>query len=74
MTLDRLNIGDSGIIKDIHCDRMLKNRFYSFGLIKGAKIFVEEVTLARSTMEVKINTTKIAVRLSEASKIELEDE
>jgi ferrous iron transport protein A len=72
MTLDKLNIGDTAIIKAIHCDSMLKNRFYSFGMVKGAKVHIEEVTLTKATIEIKINSTKIAIRLSEAAKIEIE--
>lgn len=74
MTLDRLNIGESAIIKAVNCDSALKNRFYSFGMTKGSKVHVEEVTLTKSTMEIKINTTKVAIRLSEAKKIEIENE
>ena len=72
MTLDELNIGDKATIKSYSCDNILKNRFYSFGMIKGSTIIVEEVTLTKSTMEIKINNTKIAVRFSEAKKIEVE--
>ncbi len=74
MTLDKLNIGESAIVKSVNCEHALKNRFYSFGMIKGSKVHVEEVTLTKSTMEIKINTTKIAIRLSEAAKIEIENE
>lgn len=72
MTLDKLNIGDTAIIKAVNCNPALKNRFYSFGIVKGSKVFVEEVTLTKSTIEIKINQTKIAIRLSEASAIEVE--
>lgn len=74
MTLDKLNIGDVAVIKAVNCEKELRNRFYSFGIVKGSIVQVEEVTLTRSTMEVKIKSTKVAIRLSEASKIELEDE
>jgi len=74
MTLDKLNIGDIAVIKAVNCDSELKNRFYSFGIVKGSKLSVEEITLARSTMEIKIKNTKVAIRLKEASKIELFNE
>lgn len=74
MTLDKLNIKDVAIIKSINCDNVLKNRFYSFGIVKGARIKVEEITLTKSTIEVRIDQTKIALRLSEASSIEVEYE
>jgi ferrous iron transport protein A len=72
MTLDKLNIGDTAVIKAVNCENALKNRFYSFGIVKGSNIHVEEITLARSTMEIRIKNTKVAIRLSEAAKIEIE--
>ena len=72
MTLDKLNIGDSAIIKAINCESALKNRFYSFGIVRGSTISIEEITLTKSTIEIKINTTKVAIRLKEASVIEVD--
>ena len=72
MTLDQLNIDEAAIVKSINCEPALKNRFYSFGIIKGSKVYVEKVTLTKSTIEIKINNTKVALRLTEASKIEVE--
>jgi len=74
MTLDKLNIGDKAVIKTLNCDKELKNRFYSFGMVKGSEVYIKEITLARSTMEIKIQNTKVAIRLSEAAKIEIENE
>lgn len=72
MTLDQLDIAQSAIIKAINCESALKNRFYSFGIVKGSTVTVEEITLTKSTIEIKINTTKVALRLKEASTIEVE--
>jgi ferrous iron transport protein A len=72
MTLDKLNIGDKAAIKAVNCDKELKNRFYSFGMVKNSIITVEEITLARNTMEIRIKNTKVAIRFSEAAKIEIE--
>lgn len=74
MTLDELNINDIAIIKSINCDSFLKNRFYSLGIVKGAKIEIEKITLARNTIEIKINKSSFALRASEAEKIEVEYE
>lgn len=41
LTLDQLNIKQKAIISSINCDEILKNRLYSFGIIKGATITVE---------------------------------
>lgn len=72
MTLDKLNINESAIVKSINCEPALKNRFNSFGIVRGSKIYVEEVTLTKSTIEIKISNTKVALRFTEAAKIEIE--
>ena len=74
MTLNQLKINESAIITAINCDEILKDRLYSFGIIKGVKVKIVELTLTKSTIEIKINQSKMALRLIEASKIEVEYE
>ncbi|MDD2888967.1 MAG: FeoA family protein [Aliarcobacter sp.] len=74
MTLDQLKINESAIITAINCDEILKDRLYSFGISKGVKVEIVELTLTKSTIEIKINQSKMALRLIEASKIEVEYE
>jgi ferrous iron transport protein A len=74
MTLNQLKINESAIITAINCDEILKDRLYSFGIIKGVKVEIVELTLTKSTIEIKINQSKMALRLIEASKIEVEYE
>ena len=71
MTLNELKIKESAEVISINCDKVLKNRLYSFEIIKGAIVKIEELTLTKSTIEIKINQSKIALRLSEAEKIEV---
>ncbi len=71
MTLDKLSKGESAIITAIHANRELKNRFNSFGLVKGARISVEERSLGKKTIRVRINKTRIALRSAEAEQIEV---
>ncbi|MDD2896182.1 MAG: FeoA family protein [Aliarcobacter sp.] len=71
MTLNQLKINESAIITAINCDEVLKDRLYSFGIIKGVKVQIVELTLTKSTIEIKINQSKMALRLIEASKIEV---
>lgn len=72
MTLDKLKKGESATIKSINCNNELKNRFYSFGIVKGTEVFVEEQTMTKNTIKIKVNSTKIALRFSEAKTIEVE--
>jgi ferrous iron transport protein A len=55
----------------VYASRELKNRFSSFGLVKGVIIHIEGYSLAKKTMEIRINKTRIALRASEAEKIEV---
>jgi ferrous iron transport protein A len=72
MTLNELKLNESAEIVAINCDNILKNRLYSFGIVKGSIVTIEGLTLTKSTIEIKVNQSKIALRLSEASKIEVE--
>lgn len=74
MTLDSLKKGMSAIIVNVEAERELKNRFNSFGVVKGATVFVEQKTFAKQTIEIRINHTRIALRASEAMKVVVEPE
>ncbi len=72
MLLSELKKNECAKIINISTDSILKARFNSFGIIKGATIYVIEQTLSKNTIEIKVNNTKIALRLSEAKTIEVE--
>ena len=72
MKLSNLNKNQKAVIKNINCETELKQRFYSFGMIKGAGIEVENISLARNTIEVNVENTSIALRVEEAEAIEVE--
>ena len=72
MKLSDLKLNQKAIIKKIDCSEELKQRFYSFGIIKGATIFVEAISIAKNTMEINIEDTSIGIRVEEANTIEVE--
>lgn len=72
MRLDELHKNDEAIITSINADKTLKSRFNSFGITKGTKISIIATTMTKETIEIKVNRTKIALRISEAAKIEIE--
>jgi len=72
MKLSDLQINKNAIIKRIECTNELKQRFYSFGIIKGATVFVEAISLAKNTMEINVEDTSIGIRFEEAKTIEVE--
>jgi len=72
LRLDQLKKNEEAIILNINADKTLKSRFNSFGITKGTKISIVATTMTKETIEIKVNRTKIALRVSEASKIEIE--
>lgn len=72
MQLSELRKGECGKIVSIKSDPLLKSRFNSFGVIKGSIVTVVEQTLSKNTIEIKIQNSKIAIRISEAETIEVE--
>ncbi|QKF82869.1 iron transporter [Halarcobacter ebronensis] len=73
MRLSELQKGMCGKIIAIDSEPVLKSRFSSFGIVKGAIVSVLEQTLSKNTIEIKVQNTKIAIRISEAETIEIEN-
>ena len=71
MTLDNIQKGNSATVVAINASKELKNRFNSFGMVKGAKVFIKGRSLAKKTIEIRINNTRIAMRSAEAELIEV---
>jgi len=69
MKLSDLLVNQEAKIIKVDCSEDLKQRFYSFGIIKGAKIKVEAISLAKNTMEINAEDTLIGLRIEEAKTI-----
>ncbi len=72
MKLTELQINQKAKVTKIDCQEELKQRFYSFGIIRGAEIFIQNSSLARNTIEIVVEDTSIALRTEEAKTIEVE--
>jgi len=72
ITLSQMNPLEKGIITHIDADAELKQRLFSFGLRKGSMIKVKATSIAKSTMEVEVGSTLMALRYSEAERIGVE--
>lgn len=59
------------IIK-LNADSELRQRLISFGIIKDAVVEVLELAPAKSTIEIKIGKTRVALRAKEADLIEVQ--
>ncbi len=73
MLLSQLQKGDSAEIVSINAKPTLRNRLNSLGIMRGEQLFVKGCSLAKQTMEIDIEHTSIALRRSEADKIEIKE-
>jgi len=71
MLLRELRRGDSAEIIAINADKSLRDRFASFGIIRGEELIVKECSIAKQTMGISVGYTSIALRADEAEKIEV---
>jgi ferrous iron transport protein A len=72
MNLIDLQKGNRAIIVRINADKVLKDRFNSFGMMRGEELTVKGCSLAKQTMEIEVGSTLIALRADEAKLIEVE--
>lgn len=71
MTLADLNSGQSAKVLSINATDALKKRFSSFGLRKDSLVTIKTMSMTKSTMEVEVGSTKLAMRFEEAKEIEV---
>lgn len=69
MHLSDLKIGEKAEIVKIETDSALKQRLYSFGILKGAIVTIEAYSLIKDTLQILVSGTDIGLRKSEAEKI-----
>lgn len=72
MRLNRLNIGDEGIIKKIYAQSPLRERLMAFGFAKGERVKVVKHTLRKNTFDIEIGSVNVALRGEEAEQIDVE--
>ena len=70
-TLDQLHVNDTAVVASISADDDLKQRFFSFGVRRGSAFKVKAISMAKSTIEIEVGGTLIALRREEASSIEV---
>jgi len=69
--LNKLHKGDRAVIIKVHAEKALRDRFASFGIMRGEEIMVKACSLAKQTMEIEIGATAVALRAEEAERIEV---
>jgi len=72
LKLSELKKNQEAAVVRVDADGELKQRLASFGLLKGANIKVIDCSLGKSTIEIMVDSTLLALRREEAQKIEVE--
>jgi len=72
LKLSELKKHQEAIVKKVDAPTELKQRLASFGLIKGANVKVIDCSLGKSTIEIMVDGTLLALRAKEAQQIEVE--
>lgn len=71
-TIYDLTRHDQATIKQVHAQGELKARLRALGIQKGARIEVLECAPAKQTMQIRVDTMKLALRMNEAKEIEID--
>ena len=69
--LSEMNPGEQGIVSKIDAQGELKQRLFSLGLRKGSQIKMKASSIAKSTLEVEVGSTLLALRYEEAKMIQV---
>lgn len=72
MKLNELQIGKSGVIKDVGGSGALRQHFLDMGMIPGAEVTVVKLAPMGDPMELQVHGYELTLRLAEAAQIEID--
>jgi len=71
MTLDKLQISDSGIIENVGGEGALRQHLLDMGIIPGKRIHIVKFAPMGDPVEIRIDDYELTLRLEDAKKIEV---
>ena len=74
MTLDKLEIGKTAVIRKVNGEGALRCRLLDMGLIPGTKVMIRKVAPMGDPIELHIRGYELTIRKEDAGKIEVEPE
>ena len=72
MKLSELQIGNSGVIKEVGGSGALRQHFLDMGMIPGAEVTVVKLAPMGDPMELQVHGYELTLRLAEAAQIEID--
>ena len=73
MTLDKLAVGSSSVIKTVGGSGALRCRLLDMGLIPHTQITLQKIAPMGDPIEIRVRGYELTLRLEDARKIELEE-
>ena len=74
MTLDKLPIGQSAVIRTVGGEGALRCRLLDMGLIPGTRVEIIKVAPLGDPLELMVRGSSLSIRKEDARKIEVEAE
>ena len=74
MTLDKLDIGGSGVITAVGGEGALRCRLLDMGLIPRTRVTLQKVAPMGDPIEIRVRGYELTLRIEDAKKIEIEQE
>ena len=71
-SLDKLKIGESGVVCAVEGERNIRRRLYDMGITNGSEIYLRKKAPLGDPIEVSVRSYELSLRLNEASCITLE--
>lgn len=73
MTLDKLAVGSSAVIKSVGGSGALRCRLLDMGLIPRTEVTLQKIAPMGDPIEIRVRGYELTLRLEDARKIELEE-
>ena len=73
MTLDKLSVGSSAVIKTVGGSGALRCRLLDMGLIPRTQVTLQKIAPMGDPIEIRVRGYELTLRLEDARKIELEE-
>ena len=73
MTLDKLAVGSSAVIRTVGGSGALRCRLLDMGLIPHTRVTLQKIAPLGDPIEIRVRGYELTLRLEDARKIELEE-
>ena len=74
MTINDLQIGQSGVISQVGGEGALRLRFLDMGLIPGTKVVLQKVAPMGDPIQIQVRGYELTIRREDARRITLKEE